>query len=151
YNPNGTLDSTFGSGGEVMAKFSAGSIGGFNHVGLLLQPDGKILLAGIQNGNFELIRYNTNGSLDTTFGGTGKVSTSFTYSAAYMAGVGLETVNGVPEIVAAGDLNLSVYALGVARYDLNGSLDTSFGSGGESVTTLGSNGDAYGLAIQGDG
>jgi uncharacterized delta-60 repeat protein len=151
YNPNGTLDSTFGSGGEVETKFPTGSIGGFGHMGLLLQSDGKILLAGIQNNNLELIRYNTNGSLDTTFGGTGKISTSFPYSPAYLAGVGLETVNGVTKIVAAGDLNLSVYALGVARYNLNGSLDTSFGSGGESVTSLGSNGDAYGLAIQGDG
>src|SRR5713101_7096792 len=76
-NSNGTLDSTFGSAGEVITEVPNQSIGGFGHIGLLLQPDGKIVLAGTVNNAFELICYNTNGSLDATFGGTGKVSTPF--------------------------------------------------------------------------
>src|SRR5579862_429614 len=81
YNPNGTLDSSFGSGGEVQTSFG-NSTGG---QGLVLQPDGKILVGftfygGGTNNTFELVRYNPNGTLDTTFNGSGEVSTSFNTS-----------------------------------------------------------------------
>jgi uncharacterized delta-60 repeat protein len=149
YNSAGTLDSTFGTGGKVMTPFPAGSIGSAH---LLLQPDGKILLGGTASGNFELIRYTSSGSLDTTFGGTGKVSTAFTSAGgASLFGVALESVNGITDIVAAGTAGSSSYGLVLARYSLTGSLDTSFGNGGQVVTTLAANGSMSGLAIQGDG
>jgi uncharacterized delta-60 repeat protein len=67
YNPNGTLDTTFGSGGTVTTAvpgtpFSAA-----------IQSDGKIVLGGDVNYNGLLLRYNVNGSLDTTFGQGGEV------------------------------------------------------------------------------
>jgi uncharacterized delta-60 repeat protein len=154
YNPDGTLNSTFGTNGELTTTFPLGSIGNFGRIFLLLQPDGKILLAGTVNSSFELVRYSSNGSLDTTFGGTGEVNTPFTStSGAAVCGIALESVSGNTEIVAAGNGYSSSSGLVLARYNLNGSLDTSFGSGGEVVTTSTfiPNGEIDGLAIQADG
>ena len=71
YNINGTLDTTFDGDGKVTTDF------GFSDSGnsMTLQADGKILVAGSSNGLFALTRYNTNGGLDTSFSGDGKVST----------------------------------------------------------------------------
>jgi uncharacterized delta-60 repeat protein len=149
YNPNGTLDSSFGSGGKVQTKFSFSDYEG----SLVIQPDGKILVGYTVNGDFELVRYNPNGTLDKTFNGTGEVSTAFPPNAAGLIGVALESVNGVTEIVAAGHNTFSDghFGIALARYNLNGNLDTTFGSGGKVVTDLGYDIDLWGLAIQGDG
>jgi uncharacterized delta-60 repeat protein len=149
YNPNGSLDSSFGSGGEVQTPFSNSTTSG----GLVLQPDGKILVGTTVNNAFELVRYNTNGSLDKTFGGTGIVSTAFPSNGAQLWGLSLESVSGVSKIVAAGynSFNDGHFGFALARYDLNGALDTSFGSGGKVVTDLGYDIGGHGLAIQGDG
>jgi uncharacterized delta-60 repeat protein len=70
YNANGSLDTTFGSGGMVVS-FDGGS-------SVAVQSDGKILVAGDSTGyGFTLVRYDANGSLDTTFGSDGKVTTGF--------------------------------------------------------------------------
>jgi uncharacterized delta-60 repeat protein len=79
YNPDGSLDSTFGNGGITTTDF-AGS--GDRAYWSVLQPDGKIVLAGVAysgatGADFALTRYNTNGTLDVTFNGTGKVTTNF--------------------------------------------------------------------------
>src|SRR5262249_31377208 len=71
YNPNGTLDTSFGSGGKVVTEFGLLQQGysyAFGH-SLALQPDGKIVVAGVAyigpGRDFALARYNTNGTLDT--------------------------------------------------------------------------------------
>src|SRR5262249_33737110 len=150
YNSNGSLDSSFGSGGKVQTQFPHVDSGGG---GLVLQPDGKILVGNTVNGDFELIRYNPNGTLDTTFNGTGMVSTAFPPTSAALRGLALETVNGVTEVVAVGwnTFNDGHFGFALARYNLNGSLDPSFGSGGKVVTDLGYDIGVSGLAIQGDG
>jgi uncharacterized delta-60 repeat protein len=79
YNGDGSLDSTFGNGGIATADF-AGS--GDRVYWSVLQPDGKIVVAGVAfsqatGSDFALARYNTNGTLDLTFNGTGKVTTNF--------------------------------------------------------------------------
>jgi uncharacterized delta-60 repeat protein len=152
YNSNGSLDGSFGSGGEVQTPFSNTTTSG----SLILQPDGKILVGTtINNVGFELVRYNTNGTLDNTFGGTGMVGTSFNGNVASLSGLALETVNGVTEIVAVGETSLTTghYGFALARYNLHGSLDSSFGSGGKVVTDLGYDLGAPSncVAIQGDG
>src|SRR5262249_9347526 len=100
-----------------------------------------------------LVRYNSNGTLDKTFNGTGMVSTSFTPNGGNLIGVAIESVNGVTEIVAAGQAYLSsgYHAFALARYNLNGSLDMPSGPGGKVVTALGYDIGVSGLAIQGDG
>lgn len=147
YNSSGALDTTFGTGGKVTTTFSGGAVAS----SLLIQPDGKIVAIGYSDYKFALARYNTNGSLDTTFGSGGKVTTAFTY-AAYAQGAVLQSDN---KIVAVG-----VSATGVgtddqfalARYNTNGSLDTSFGTGGKVTSNFTSGYDrAYSAAVQWDG
>lgn len=121
----GTLDPTFGTGGIVTTP----SVNGCNPCPLAIQSDGKILLAGgasTSNGGQEVAvaRYNTNGSLDSTFGAEGIVTTSqdsIDFGAAAMA---LQS-DGKIVVLTTGGLDLLVI-----RYNTNGSLDTSFGSGG---------------------
>jgi uncharacterized delta-60 repeat protein len=79
YNPDGTLDGSFGTGGKVLTDFSQASD---DHAfAVALQSDGKIVAAGLSdvNGNFDfaLARYNANGTLDPGFGSGGKVLTDF--------------------------------------------------------------------------
>lgn len=82
YLANGNLDPTFGTGGRVTTDFG----GGFDSANTLeLQRDGKIVTAGdsvLPNTAFDftVARYNTNGSLDKTFGGDGKASANFSGS-----------------------------------------------------------------------
>jgi uncharacterized delta-60 repeat protein len=82
YKTDGTLDSTFAPGeadGDGKLTFDMASASGFDVIrGLAIQPDGKVLGSGsIESGDFGVLRVNTGGTLDTTFGGDGRVSTSF--------------------------------------------------------------------------
>src|SRR3989304_7234932 len=74
---NGDLDPRFDTDGKVTTSFGAASEG---HA-VAIQSDGKIVVAGVAVvsgvGHFGLARYNTNGSLDATFGTGGLVTTSF--------------------------------------------------------------------------
>src|ERR1044071_6086577 len=80
YNPDGTLDKTFGTGGKVQTDFPGLAAVASS---IVIQPDGKIVVAGgafplfTFLGNFELVRYNPNGSLDRSFGDGGIVTTFF--------------------------------------------------------------------------
>jgi uncharacterized delta-60 repeat protein len=79
YNPDGSLDLSFGSGGKVSTSFPAGPSAGH---ALVVQADGKILLAGTvvtsdYNTAWGLARYNADGSLDATFDTDGLVVTNF--------------------------------------------------------------------------
>ena len=122
----GSLDPTFGTGGVVTTNF-----GGENNTianAAAIQGDGKILVAGsIPNsqgfGEAGVARYNTNGSLDSSFGTGGIVVTSQPDPLG-LFGIAVQS-NG--EIVVGGAGFLSVNAI---RYHTNGSLDTSFGKGG---------------------
>ncbi|MFN0277839.1 MAG: hypothetical protein ACKVRN_04470 [Pyrinomonadaceae bacterium] len=82
YYPNGDLDTSFGGTGKVIIP--ASNVNGYAH-SVAIQPDGKILAAGSTMGivKFALVRVNSNGSLDTTFNGTGTVVTAAAYGAAY--------------------------------------------------------------------
>src|SRR5919197_5084906 len=80
FNPDGTLDKTFGAGGKVQTDFPGLAAVASS---VVVQPDGKIVVAGgafplfTFLGNFEVVRYNPNGSLDTSFGNGGIVTTNF--------------------------------------------------------------------------
>src|SRR5262249_5075549 len=125
-----------------------------------VQPDGKIVAAGAAatntaasvSFNFAVARYNSNGTLDTTFGAGGKVATDFagrSYSARALV------VSSHGKILVAGGATTSDLAgnnFALARYNSNGSPDTSFGTGGKLVTTFaGGNSGAGDVAIQADG
>src|SRR6266436_3365985 len=81
YNGDGSLDGSFGTAGQVTTSFGGGDLAG----PVALQDDGKIVAAGVAGGRFALARYETDGSLDPTFGTAGQVTTSFggTYDEAW--------------------------------------------------------------------
>jgi uncharacterized delta-60 repeat protein len=152
YNPDGTLDTSFGTGGKVVTPFGSGNDG---VSALFIQPDGKIVAAGSSdsgNSDFALIRYNINGSLDTSFGTAGKVQTDFGSSTFDAANAAVLQSNG--KIVVVGySLPTGIdrdFAL--ARYNADGTLDTSFGTNGKVITAFGSDADnLYAVAVQADG
>ena len=114
---------------------------------MAIQSDGRIVAAGVCGAGVACFaRFNTNGSLDTSFGsdGTGTILYGALYSSAY--GVGIQ---GDGKIVAAGNCNQ--YDFCVFRYTGDGSLDATFGSGGTAATSMGVANSAYAMAIQGDG
>ncbi len=151
YHTDGTLDTSFGSGGKVVTAIGANTDEAY---ALALDPDGKIVAAGTSlNGltyDFALARYNADGSLDTTFGSGGKVTTAIGSGYDAAAGVAL-TPDG--KIVLAGrSHNGTNLDFALARYNANGTLDTTFGSGGKVVTAIGTSDDiAYDIALAPDG
>ena len=116
---NGSLDNTFGSGGVVVVNHFGGDI---NQViiGMAIQSDGKIVAAatGVPQGG-QVARFNTNGTLDTTFGSNGIATLSL-----YAALLALQTDGKI--IVTGGQLGGAV----MARLNTNGQPDTTFGTGG---------------------
>ena len=145
YNPNGTLDTSFGSDGRVTTNFSA-SADDFAS-GVVIQADGKIVAAGHTSDRFALARYNSDGKLDLTFSGDGKMTTNF--SSAFDAALGI-AVQADGKLVAAGHAGFARFAL--ARYNTNGSLDATFDGDGRATTNFSRATDvAFGVAIQGNG
>jgi uncharacterized delta-60 repeat protein len=143
YNPDGSLDTSFGSGGKVTTDF-----GGFDAASAVaIQPDGKIIAAGRSgSGDFALARYNPDGSLDSSFGSGGKVTTDFGgFDSAF--GVALQADG---KIVAAGQ-GASSGDFALARYNPDGSLDPTFGSGGKVTTDFAPFEAATAVTIQADG
>jgi uncharacterized delta-60 repeat protein len=152
YNTDGSLDSTFGSGGLVSA---AGTGGG---TGMALQADGKIVASADIGTQFEVVRFNTNGTLDTSFGGAGIVTTAIgsdtsanTYAIAIYPNAG--TVNdGKIVAVGHGSSTAGGTTWVIARYNPDGSLDSTFGTGGIVQSNhTGNYVSAYAVAIQSDG
>jgi uncharacterized delta-60 repeat protein/uncharacterized repeat protein (TIGR01451 family) len=115
-----------------------------------IQGDGRIVAAGRVSADFALARYNTDGSLDTTFSGDGKVTTDFAGSADFAWGVAIQA-NG--KIVAAGAMVVSGNRdFALARYNADGSLDTTFSGDGKVTTDFaGPFDEARGVAIQANG
>jgi uncharacterized delta-60 repeat protein len=155
YHSNGSPDTSFGSGGQVLTPIIASSGNDYAN-GIAVQPDGKILVAGrayegikLYSSNFVLLRYNNNGSLDTTFDGDGKVTTDF---ARYEDGGAALLLQPDGKIVVAGYATVAGnYDFAVARYNSNGSLDTSFDGDGKLTTNFGRQDYGLALARQTDG
>ena len=148
-NINGTLDSTFGDGGKVVTDIE-GVTDRAN--GVSIQADGKIVIAGIsqgsEGGKFTLARYNTDGSLDNSFGNGGTVTTVLRFSDA----ANDLAIQPDGKIVAAGSsYDGAVAGFALVRYNTNGSLDSSFGTNGTVITTIGSLSTAQDVAIQTNG
>jgi len=132
YNRDGSLDQSFGSGGKVLTRFGPAN---FDHASAVaIQANGKIVAAGGGGGRLELARYNADGSLDPTFGAGGKVVTGFGPLDSGFANAVAIQLNG--RIVAAGVTPIAFMRaeFAVARYNRDGSLDPSFGSGGKVLT-----------------
>lgn len=152
YNSNGTLDTSFGNRGTVLA-----SLAGFWTVNeVALEPNGAVVVAAnvhdaANNQEFKLIKYTEKGALDTSFGGTGVVTTQLDTQVLPNGHYDSESTSLViqtnGQIVAGGSVRQpltptptggsgSIPVLGLARYNADGSLDTSFGNGGTVVDNV---------------
>ena len=136
YLPSGALDPAFGpnGSGKVFTNFSTPqSVSNDFPNAVALQPDGKILVGGYSSRNVSgqsvqqpsMVRYNTDGTLDPTFGVGGKVLVT-------LSGVSSGTVKDFEALPDGRILVLGSKFL--ARYNADGSVDTTFGSGGTGVT-----------------
>jgi uncharacterized delta-60 repeat protein len=143
YKPDGNLDTGFGDAGKVTTEILPGNFAEIHALALL--GDGRILAAGKAGNDFALARYLSNGTIDTSFGTAGKVTTAFEFVQPTVYAL---AVQGDGRIVAAGG---SEYSLALARYQGDGSLDLSFGSGGKITAVATRCTAARGLAIQSDG
>jgi len=137
YNPNGSLDTGFGTNGIVISPYgdwytSARAIG--------IQRNGKIVVAG----NSGVARFNANGTPDSFFGNNGLV---------LLGGMIANTMtlqdNG--KIIAAGRGGNGFNDFDIARLNTDGSMDATFGTNGRTLTNFGNSAEAFSLAIQRNG
>src|SRR5438132_696290 len=152
---DGDLDPTFGTGGMVMTDLNR-STDLANAVAI--QSDGKLVVVGqtyknndYSDEDFAVTRYNTDGTLDNTFGRGGKVRTDFPGLAAVPSAVVIQPDGKI--VVAGGAFPQFTFAgnFEVVRYNPNGSLDRSFGNGGIVTTTFPEGSYAFDVALQPDG
>ena len=140
YNDDGSLDPTFDGDGILTTHL--GGVSEFAN-DVVVQPDAKIVVAGSsgdlsahpRTSFFALARYESDGTLDATFSGNGKLKTGFGYPAS-ARGIVIQTDG---RIVAAGESETasSAFDFAIARYTAGGLLDATFGSNGKVVTDFG--------------
>ena len=142
YHANGQLDLEFGSGGKTRLNFA----GVDSARDVVIQQDGKILVAGAANSeaDFGLLRLNSNGLLDQTFGVRGKVTTNL-LGTDYAKALAIQD-DGKIVVVGNGGNDF-----GIARYHANGQLDLGFGSGGKTRINFAGVDSARDVVIQKDG
>src|SRR5581483_3966625 len=143
YNPDGTLDAGFGSGGVVET-----SVGGAHTNAVRLQTDGKIVVAG--EGDAPLGRYNADGTLDSSFGSGGIASTP-ALAGTFLTGVVIQPDG---KIVGLGWRRTDRDRIVLVRYTPSGVLDPTFGSGGiieQDPTGQGAVMSQHRVAVQPDG
>lgn len=170
----GDLDPSFGDGGKVITDFSGLSYQDEAR-SLIMQPDNKIVAAGTAwggiptaaaeptvtaNSNFALSRYNSDGSIDYPFGGMqqGRVQVDFAglYDFAHSSVL-------LPDgkIIVAGGVNHFLIptaaavpsvptrkSFGLAQLNPNGTVDTSFGTGGKTITALGTESEIHAMVVE---
>jgi len=161
YDTNGALDPLFGTngtGGTTTTNVGSSAMG----PAIALQSDGRIIAAGASGSianppiNAVLVRYNTTGTVDTSFGAApmGIVFTDIASSDNFSNAIVVQTDN---KIVVAGhafvDFTADTSDIALIRYDANGMLDSSFGAGGTGVvvTDLGAFDNAFSVALQSTG
>jgi uncharacterized delta-60 repeat protein len=138
YNADGTLDTSFDGDGIVTTDLSGQDD---NVTGVAIQPDGKIVAVGTAGEDIALARYTTDGKLDTNFGNGGFKITDLGF---------VDVANGVA-LTPSGQVLIAGYTIGaklnndflLQRYDTDGALDTTFGTGGTVKTDV-STGDDFG-------
>jgi uncharacterized delta-60 repeat protein len=141
YDVNGNPDVTFNGSGTVTAGFNAGAFDRASAVAI--DSQGRIVTAGRTfNGtdnDFALTRFTSAGSLDTTFNGTGKVTTPIVNGDDQAQGVAIDHLG---KIVAVGLSFVSSADFSLVRYNADGSLDTTFNGSGKVTTSFTAGNDA---------
>lgn len=145
-SPQGILDNTFGNNGRVYLTEAP-----FDAFSMAIQGDGKIIVTGSDDSSILVVRLNTNGTLDNTYNGNGKVriSTPGTNLRGYKI-----VLQSDGKAMLAGTSTNQAYLSDafVARLLTNGTLDSSFNGNGKKVIPVCANNDvAYGIGFQSNG
>lgn len=146
----GDVDASFGTEGLVLTDINSGAD---SLSSIAIQADGKILAVGSLNTSNDsvVVRYNSTGTLDTSFAGNGKFTV---VSSSVDLSKGLALQPGInPKIIVIGQsLFGGDYDFAISRYNSAGGVDSSFGGGGLVETNFGAGTDdvAHAVAIQGD-
>ena len=159
YRSDGQPDTSFGNGGVLTTSFG----GNFAAASaIMLQPDGKIVVAGTVDFNpdvpgsgldFALARYNASGTLDGSFGKGGKVVFDF-FGSFDQANAAVLQPDGKIIVVGSASYDSANRDIGfaLARFNTDGSTDFGFGSGGKQITDFfGAGAKANGVVLQADG
>ncbi|HRI62300.1 MAG TPA: T9SS type A sorting domain-containing protein [Saprospiraceae bacterium] len=154
--PDGSPDNSFGIDGKVKTLLELGNSFIFS-AKTLVQPDGKIIQVGdldgaTGNSKFFLVRYNSNGSLDNTFGNAGKKI--ITGSTGSLANIRYAQLQPDGKIVLSGSLYSAATGQDIVVFRVlpNGDMDDTFGDNGKVLTNLGTANEAgWVLALQPDG
>jgi len=161
--PDGSLDDSFGVGGEQRIPFNLGAENTDQVAGVALQEDGKIVVAGSaqyssSDFDFAVARLNSDGGLDGSFGVGGLATVWFDLGSTNYDAAGGVAVQPDGKIVLAGTASSASagnYEFAVARLDPSGALDPSFSAGGKTTIAFdlgGLNSDSGDdVAIQSDG
>ncbi len=155
FNVDGSIDSSFGSSGKL--NFNVGNGNDFVE-GVVVQSDGKIVLGGhkwIQNNeqrhDFAMVRLNTDGSRDTSYGTNGVATAQIVDGANYSRDIILQEDQKI--LLAGFTVKTGEYKFALLRFDVDGSLDSSFGQNGNGMVSQDFDGrESYGekLALQPD-
>jgi uncharacterized delta-60 repeat protein len=147
FSADGSLDTGFGTGGITTTdSVSAG--------GLAVLADGRIVLSGTASGttpDFAILRYFANGALDASFGTNGRTVTDFGFDESGVA-VAVQADGRYVVVGGSDNVGTSSSTFALARYNPNGSLDTTFGAAGKVTTTFtAGSSTADGVVVQTDG
>jgi len=147
YNSDGSPDTSFDGDGRKISAFNNGDFAS----AVAIQADGKIVVAGHVGDDFGVVRYNPDGSFDTTFDGDGLVTTDFFGGPDHSRAIAIQTDG---KILVAGNGRTaggSTNDFAVARYNSDGSLDTTFDGDGKAILMYGAINELYDLVVQPDG
>ncbi|MEP7302345.1 MAG: delta-60 repeat domain-containing protein [Caldimonas sp.] len=132
---SGDLDTTFGTGGKVSVFLPGVAM---NTSAMAKMADGRLLIVGGTGADSFIVRLNANGSLDTTWAGSGMLSIDFGGGTnEYLAGV---EVQADGKVLVGGSLIRNTptrFEAFIARFNADGTLDASFGTAGKSVSNFG--------------
>lgn len=133
---NGTLDSSWGSGGKSTASFGNGSINSDFAAAVAMDAAGRAIVVGTTTANstgkdFAVARFDVAGTLDSTWGNGGRVTTDF-LAASSEGAADIARIQADGKMVVVGGTQNGVGSgVAITRYNENGSLDATFGSGGK--------------------
>jgi uncharacterized delta-60 repeat protein len=148
YNSDGSLDTSFGTGGKVITLIGDGCA--INSIGLT--SDNKIIAAGFAGIDgktyFATAKYNADGSIDSSFGNSGSTTVDVDYHN-YGFAVAIDSNNKIVVVGYSSDGTIQFSTL--LRLNIDGSLDSTFGSGGSVKTQINSYSKLNAVAIQSDG
>ena len=144
-------ESGFGGGDGIAQKAVTGGFFGIDVADAAIQSNGKYVVAGTADGDFTVVRFNADGTVDNTFSGDGLATASFTPDASsshenvFATSVAVDTTTSPEKIVVAGSRDDHTFDenddIAVARFNGDGTLDTTFSADGKVATDISPHGE----------